>query len=540
MSVRQYIGARYVPIFADPIQWDDTREYEPLTIVLYQGDSYTSKQAVPVGVNILNEDYWALTGNFNAQVVAYRDEVLRVAAEYDGLVSDVEDLGDRTTTNEGDIDTLESDVSALGNRVTTNEGDIDTLESGLSTANENIITLQNIASGHVFENKDIVCVQDSWGDETNGSWNRVTYNWMHMLCDSLHANYIDLHFNGAGFNGAWNGKTYLQVLNEWAATKTQEYLNGIPYVFVQNSINDGWISRDTVVADARTYFARVRELMPNATIYFFKMPMPLDPYYIQTLSSSVNYNIWSRVAQVYDLLQSYDFANTDIVYITNTHYSLYPASMPRKGQYMEQPVCFNPDNAHPTQVGEWLIFREALKVLTGNATECFDLSTSGIRIFKSTSATFTSAAEEVSPNNLWARAKVVGKTLHLDIQFALNDIAQYEENYFYFSLPNVCGGAYLTSQDGEFVGYMESRETGPQQSHTTQPYVTYDQFIGSSKLKTLQNFGANYAMSTTETASRKLPILTTSLPLVPLYENSSTVYVVHAIVNLACSMYREA
>ena len=72
----QYIGSRYVPKFADPAEWDNTQTYEPLTIVLNEGNSFTSKQFVPVGVDINNAEYWAETGNYNAQVEQYRQEVL--------------------------------------------------------------------------------------------------------------------------------------------------------------------------------------------------------------------------------------------------------------------------------------------------------------------------------------------------------------------------------------------------------------------------------------------------------------------------------
>ena len=75
MSVTQYIGARYVPLFADPIEWTNTRAYEPLTIVVHEGNSYTSKQAVPIGIEIDNTQFWALTGNYNAQIEQYRSEV---------------------------------------------------------------------------------------------------------------------------------------------------------------------------------------------------------------------------------------------------------------------------------------------------------------------------------------------------------------------------------------------------------------------------------------------------------------------------------
>lgn len=82
-GVRQYVGARYVPVFADPLEWSDQREYEPLTIVTYQGNSYTSMQSVPVGVDINNTAYWVQTGNYNAQIEAYRQEVLA----YDGRIT---------------------------------------------------------------------------------------------------------------------------------------------------------------------------------------------------------------------------------------------------------------------------------------------------------------------------------------------------------------------------------------------------------------------------------------------------------------------
>lgn len=102
-GVREYIGARYVPVFADPPEWTDTRAYEPLTIVLHKGNSYTSAQYVPTGIDITNTKYWMLTGNFNAQVEGYRQEVNA--------------FNDRITTNEQDIDALQTDVTELQSEV---------------------------------------------------------------------------------------------------------------------------------------------------------------------------------------------------------------------------------------------------------------------------------------------------------------------------------------------------------------------------------------------------------------------------------------
>lgn len=83
MAVTQYVGARYVPLFAEPLEWNRTTAYEPLTIVYNNGNSYTSRQYVPAGTDISNETYWALTGNYNAQIEQYRAEV----KQYDARIT---------------------------------------------------------------------------------------------------------------------------------------------------------------------------------------------------------------------------------------------------------------------------------------------------------------------------------------------------------------------------------------------------------------------------------------------------------------------
>lgn len=81
MATKEYIGARYVPLFADPIEWDKTKTYEPLTIVYHAGNSYTSRQYVPADIELTDESYWALTGNYNAQVEQYRKDTATVKTE---------------------------------------------------------------------------------------------------------------------------------------------------------------------------------------------------------------------------------------------------------------------------------------------------------------------------------------------------------------------------------------------------------------------------------------------------------------------------
>lgn len=84
-----YVGARYVPKFADPAEHDSTKAYEPLIIVTSQGASYTSKTYVPAGVALTDTDYWVVTGNYNAQVEAYRQEVVTLKATLESKFNDL-------------------------------------------------------------------------------------------------------------------------------------------------------------------------------------------------------------------------------------------------------------------------------------------------------------------------------------------------------------------------------------------------------------------------------------------------------------------
>lgn len=108
-GVRQYVGARYVPVFADPLEWSDAIGYEPLTVVLHEGNSYTSRQSVPVGIDIGNTTYWAETGNYNAQIEAYRQEVLA----YDGrITANANAIAAETHARESEVAEAMADIAA--------------------------------------------------------------------------------------------------------------------------------------------------------------------------------------------------------------------------------------------------------------------------------------------------------------------------------------------------------------------------------------------------------------------------------------------
>lgn len=91
MAVTQYIGARYIPLFYEASDHSNTWEagvvYEPLVIVTYLNQSYTSKIPVPasVGNPADNPDYWAMTGAYNAQVAQLSQDVDDLRTDVQGL-----------------------------------------------------------------------------------------------------------------------------------------------------------------------------------------------------------------------------------------------------------------------------------------------------------------------------------------------------------------------------------------------------------------------------------------------------------------------
>lgn len=133
MATSQYIGARYVPLFAEPAQWDKTKQYEPLTIVLDHGNSYTSRQFVPVGIELTNEAFWALTGNYNAQVEQYRQEVTTYDARIKTAQTTADGAASKATEADNKATNANAAIEAEVTRATAKEAEIQSLAEANDT-----------------------------------------------------------------------------------------------------------------------------------------------------------------------------------------------------------------------------------------------------------------------------------------------------------------------------------------------------------------------------------------------------------------------
>lgn len=223
-GVRQYVGARYVPVFANPLEWSDTREYEPLTIVTYQGNSYTSMQYVPTSISIADTAYWALTGNFNAQVEAYRAEVRA--------------FDDRINANATAINANAAAINANTAAINANAAAI---------AQEKTDRTTNV----------MLAFGDSYGVDTISQgpvWCEITAN--KLQATELH-NYC---VGGATFNTTKEKNFFVQVDKAISEIKNPEY---VKYVGIVGGTNDGSNS----IADAIvSLVAKINSAFPNAVI----------------------------------------------------------------------------------------------------------------------------------------------------------------------------------------------------------------------------------------------------------------------------------
>ena len=132
-----YIGARYVPIFADPVEWDDEREYEPLTIVTHNGDCYTSKCYVPKGAQLPpypegQTKYWVKTSDYNGQFADLKKTVLDLSRLVEQFQKDNTEFTDLINNWNEKVQQWETEMTAWGERLDTVESHVTDLANSLN------------------------------------------------------------------------------------------------------------------------------------------------------------------------------------------------------------------------------------------------------------------------------------------------------------------------------------------------------------------------------------------------------------------------
>lgn len=151
--VRQSIGPRIVPMFADPPEWSADKVYSPLTLVIHNGATYMSRRCVPANTALPDTDpfyneSWVMVYDMNAQVAQYREEVAQLSqqvTDFGGKIDNWEQLIVQWTALiqgwQNQFPELAKDLAAITERVAA-------IEPQLAQALEDIDALQAMQQTH--------------------------------------------------------------------------------------------------------------------------------------------------------------------------------------------------------------------------------------------------------------------------------------------------------------------------------------------------------------------------------------------------------
>lgn len=335
-GVREYIGARYVPVFANPPEWNDTRGYEPLTIVLHQGNSFTSTQYVPTGIDISNTEYWLQTGNWNAQIEAYREEVLRFDARItqntNGIKANVAAIADEATAREN-ADTATRNL--ITDEATARTAADTELRSDLNAAIA-AMNQQNILS--LYKGKNCVWVGDSFttGVGADPNSKRVST----VFCNAMGMTEFNYGVGASGWIwGTAANKPYITQVQDAYDAMTQEQRKNTAMVVLPGTSTDvsHGSSSKQIGAAATLCAKKASDLFPNAVIYVIPMIWDKALFTFTAYDTTVeicdqiNKAAIPRVKMDEDsytwLLGRYEFYTSDNVHPNNKGYAVWAAKM---------------------------------------------------------------------------------------------------------------------------------------------------------------------------------------------------------------------
>lgn len=244
MANNIYIGMRYVPLFDGT--YNSEKVYEPLTVVEYNNSSYTSKRQVPAGVLPTNTEYWARSGDFNAQ---YNELSERI----DG----VETTAESAETTANNASTLVNNLNTTVTQINRDLGEVrDTVDE--QTAKK------------LLSNCRFVLIGDSYAEGYTGSGGSVPANGWPAQMKTILGLANDACFisyrGGAGFSQQTNGGGFAGLLSNLVESVTSP--ETIDYVVCAGGYNDHSQLENDVMIGMREFYRTARTNFPNAKIMF--------------------------------------------------------------------------------------------------------------------------------------------------------------------------------------------------------------------------------------------------------------------------------
>lgn len=293
MSVREYIGARYVPKFYEFNNgvWESNKEYEPLTIVQYNSNSYTSKKTVPANIGNPNEnpDYWVVTGNYNAQVEEYKQ--------------DVQNLDNR-------VDHIDTQIEGINGQVRGINEQIDVIDAELSKK---------------MLKKKYIFIGDSYGEGV-GPGSDISYGWCQLVPQYMGLSsddYYSFYLGGSGF--ARPGYKWLDLLRTNSASITNK--NEITDICVFGGYNDNNYLKETILNEIKLFCEYAKSTFPNARVKIGMVGWGTTESARAGISNNVTpaYSLCGRYGASYIsgseyILHNYTYISSDAIHPTTDGY----------------------------------------------------------------------------------------------------------------------------------------------------------------------------------------------------------------------------
>lgn len=341
-----YVGARYVPIFAG--EWDETRAYEPLTVVYTpEGNSFISTTFVPPGTQLDNTKYWCPSNVVNGQVKHLQDtvdcliqQITNLQQELDNFESssntaitniqaDITSIQQNINTIKTQLTDINSSISNLSSRIDALNTVIQSLQAEISTLNESIstinTTLETIQNSITNINSQITTINETLTQHTNQitSINETLTQHETLIDNNTKAsapmNYLfigDSIMQNANWtpliaqrfpssqvhgiicpNGVTQGET---LVDAWLAAPTMDTLSPLTVVIeIGNDETSSKTNTDQIIPTINSLTSKILAKFPRAKVMVWpylvrsyeEAPALLQSF--QNSNAAVLYSLWS-------------------------------------------------------------------------------------------------------------------------------------------------------------------------------------------------------------------------------------------------------
>ena len=256
--------------FADPLQWDITKQYEPYIIVMDypSNSSYISKKAVPSGVEISDTEYWEFIGAFVVDQELFRDSLNPIANK--PVTVKFEQVDYRIAMEE---DTREIEIARL-------DADIAALNENLGTEREERAEADAVIDGRLSDAERAIATETGNRESAEAVINTRIDNIIALEPGSttgdaelqdirLGANGITYPTAGDAVRGQIAELNKYNVYNEFVGqlTRTTQTVNGITFTWTGEVCDVDGTASGTGITILRSAAALPASVIPGETYY---------------------------------------------------------------------------------------------------------------------------------------------------------------------------------------------------------------------------------------------------------------------------------